>query len=120
MIPASFCNLTFYDQHFLEEMYSFKTLIQALLVASIATFSLAVVLPDRDVIHAERALLLGPGLAEGLERIGPAGLKALVNTDIKKTFTGVQQVIKNVTYVSLSFLYLIYSLATVDRQTPAQ
>ena len=95
-------------------MYSFKTLIQALLVASIATSSIAIALPARDEIHAERALLLRPGLTDGLERIGPA------SSDIKKTIADDQQAIQNVMYVSLSFLYLIHSPATFDRQPSTQ
>ncbi|KAI9463647.1 hypothetical protein BJY52DRAFT_926910 [Lactarius psammicola] len=82
-------------------MYSPKTLTQALLVASVATSSLAAHIPNRGGVHEARAgLVLPAGLASGLSKgaaniIKAVGIKGLVNGGIKTTITDVQNRIKN-------------------------
>ncbi|KAI9442230.1 hypothetical protein H4582DRAFT_2201355 [Lactarius indigo] len=83
-----------------EEMYSLKTLTQALLVASIATYSLAAVVPDRDGRHEAR-LVLPAGLSkDAVDLIKTAGTKALVSGGLKSTINKVQNQLKNNTISS--------------------
>jgi len=78
-------------------MYSPKTLTQALLIASIATNSLASFAPDRDGTHAARAILLPPKLGADAVRLGSAAVKGLVNSDIKKAANDIENLFKNST-----------------------